>query len=89
MSEVLDFLGTIGGLISDFFLGIVGLIESLFSFIALGFEFITVCILEFRDFINLGLFDSLPQFFSYGISSMFCVILLVIIFKLFQIFKFW
>lgn len=89
MSEILEFLGTIGTLVSDFVLGIVNLIESLFSFIALGFEFIIACILKFSDFINLGLLDSLPQFFSYGISALFCVVILVLIFKLFQIFKFW
>jgi len=89
VSEVLDFLGTIGTLVSDIVLGTVNLIESLFSFIILGFEFVIACILKFIDFMNLGLLDSLPQFFTYGISSLFCVVILVLVFKLFQIFKFW
>lgn len=89
MSEVLEFLGTIGTLVADFVLGIVDLIESLFSFISLGFEFIIACILKFNDFINLGLLNSLPQFFAYGIYTLFCVVILVLVFKLFQIFKFW
>ena len=89
MSEILDILGTFSSLFLDFVSGIINLFSSLFSFIAFGFEFIIACILEFGNFLNLGLLDSLPQFFSYGIYALFCVIMLIIILKLFQVFKFW
>lgn len=89
MSEVLDLIGTTGDFVLDFFKSILDLISTIGSSLITGFHFIIACITEIPKIINIGLFDKLPFFFSYGIYAIIGIMLTVTVFKLYQIFKFW
>lgn len=89
MSEVLNLIGTTGDFVLDFFKSILDLISTIGSSLITGFHFIVACITEIPKIINIGLFDKLPFFFSYGIYAIIGIMLTVTVFKLYQMFKFW
>ena len=89
MSEILDFLGTFADILSNFVSGLIDIFNTSISITVSGFHFITAFITEVPKLLNLGLLDSMPSFIHFGINSLFGVILFVIVFKLFQLIKFW
>lgn len=89
MSEIFEFLGVVVDVIIAFPRAIAELIYNTIVSLLSALNFIVTSISEIPKIINMGLFDKLPSFFSYGLYSVLGIMLLVIVFKLFQMFKFW
>lgn len=89
MSDIFEFLGVVKDVIIAFPSAILELIYNTVISLISALNFIVTSLSEIPKIINMGLFDKLPSFFSYGLYSLLGVMLLVTVFKLYQMFKFW
>lgn len=89
MSEVFEFLGVVKDVIIAFPSAIAELIYNTVVSLMSALNFIVTSLSEIPKIINMGLFDKLPSFFSYGLYSLLGIMLLITVFKLFQMFRFW
>ena len=89
MSDIFEFLGVVKDVIIAFPSAVAELIYNTAVSLMSALNFIVTSLLEIPKIINMGLFDKLPSFFSYGLYSVLGIMLLVTVFKLFQMFKFW
>ena len=81
MSAIKIIIGTIVAVVFlDFTTSLLTIVTDGLGFIISGFTFIPKII--FIDF-----FGELPLYFKYGLYSLFCIIIFVLVFKLYSIFK--
>lgn len=89
MSEVLEYIGTIGDIFKSFFELVINLFSTLGEKIVNGFALLVEIIVYIPNIIVNSMFSNLPSVFQTGLTSLFSIFILLFVLKLFQLIKFW
>lgn len=89
MSEIIDFIGNIGGVLGNFIELIKDIFTTLGSMLVNGFSFMKSIVTTIPNVLINSIFSSLPPVFKYGLTGLVGIFVFIFVLKLFSLIKFW